>query len=438
VNQLSDENLVAGIQEDPIAQKLPERATYIPLRHADLRRRLCQAYHLTESEDAFFEQLCGRLQSIFHVEHLTVLLQLEEIYCHLDPDAELLDLEPPSAAELDWLSDNLIDRVSSLLYSAHYKRLSRLELERAIDIGWQWGVRLEVDFERFRSLEIFARGYRTVKLSRRRWQNFFRKETIELPEFQRLIMAFRTQPQKEKKGTFDETDEINPDCVYLKTFKNIPETDLEILLPGSKIRLTRLDKAKILLPTVSGTAITLYKLFRSVVVVSVAFTLSKIFGLIVLVGAGIGYIVKSVLGYFRTKTKYQFGLTRSLYLKNLDNNLGVIYRIVNEAEEQELCEAVLAYAVLWKHEPPTRSGFLSGQVDQIAERFLMETTGIDVDFEIHDGLGKLARLGLASVDSDGRWSVTPMDESLSSLDRNWRELLKRRTGIGATIEDRQD
>ena len=132
---------------------------------------------------------------------------------------------------------------------------------------------------------------------------------------------------------------MDADHVYLKTFKNIPETDLEILLPGSKVRLSMLDRGKILLPT----AMALFKMSRFFVLLGtislVGLAVAKfddILALLLVTGAIIGYFVKSVLSYFRTKQKYQFGLTKSLYLKNLGNNSGVLYRILNEAEEQEL------------------------------------------------------------------------------------------------------
>jgi hypothetical protein len=427
LNQPEIENLVAGIEDDPIAQSLPERANFIPLRHTDLRSRLAQVFAIKEGEHASFDELCNLLQAIFHVEHLSILLQLEEVYCHLDPDSELLDLDSTDSNRLNQLANALVDQLSQLLFSAHYKRLTREELEAAIEIGSQWGVRLDVDFEIFDQLEIFARGYRTITVDRRRWKNLFRLEKIELPEFQRLILVFRTKPsnENEKKKRVDRP--LDSNCVYLKTFKNIPETDLDILLPGSRVRLTRLDHAKILLPTVSGTFITLYKIFRGALVLTIAFRYSAIIGWIIFLGASIGYIGKSVLSYFRTKTKYQFGLTKSLYLKNLDNNLSVIYRILNEAEDQELCEAILAYAMLWKHDEIPSEGATSSELDQLSESFLTQASGVDVDFEIHDALGKLARLGLAQLDTHGRWTAVPANQALLSLNKNWRKLFKSKT-----------
>ena len=184
-----------------------------------------------------------------------------------------------SAEQRDRRVSRLMDEVSGLLYSAHYKKLSREEIQVAVSMGSQWNVKLEVDFELFDRLEIFARGYRVVEARRRRWQNFYREEVIELPEFQRLIMAFRLKSDQEMDESIDASK------VYLKTFKNIPETDLETLLPGSKIKLSMIDRGKIILPTISGAAITIFKLLRGAIVLALAFTLQTVLVWLVFLGA---------------------------------------------------------------------------------------------------------------------------------------------------------
>ena len=60
-----------------------------------------------------------------------------------------------------------------------------------------------------------------------------------------------------------------------------------------------------------------------------------------LVGGTIGYGIRSFYGYLNTKNKYQLSLTESLYYQNLDNNAGVFFRLLDEAEEQENCESML-------------------------------------------------------------------------------------------------
>lgn len=451
------DELVASIEEDPIAQSLESRATFIPLRHPDLVLDLIERFRIHGDESVFFSAMSARLQRIFHAEHLTQLLQLEEIYGRLDPDSQAVELEKLDDEVRNQLTEKLFDRVSGLLFSAHYKRLERKDIERAVDIGSQWGVRLQVNFDLYDRLEIFARGYHVVEVQRRRWQNFFRTETIELPEFERLIMAFRLKPEavaadpeeikcespakrsrrKELANKIsrllagNDENAMDADHVYLKTFKNIPETDLEILLPGSKVRLSMLDRGKILLPT----AMALYKVSRLVVVlmaVLVAATYDNVLALLILFGAIIGYGFKSVLSYFRTKQKYQFGLTKSLYLKNLGNNSGVLYRILNEAEEQELLETILGYTILWQEQKKAESsgktfeGMTGTEMDNEVEAYLSDLTKMDIDFEIFDSLGKLARLGLANVDAKGRWTAIPIEQAEQCLDDSWSRLFKVR------------
>ncbi len=412
--------VVQRIQEDPIAQRLEQRHTFIPVRCCDLNAKLMETLKLDDAQKEAFNLLTRRLQAIFHAEHLSALLRLENLYGPLDPDDDAVEITHLSQTQRDHHVDQLLDEFSGLLYSAHYKRLTREEIERAVQMGSQWSAKLEVNFELYDRLEIFARGYRVVEVSRRRWQNLYRTEVIELPELQRLIMAFRIKPDEKNSSGFD------PDKVYLKTFKNIPETDLEMLLPGAKIKLSMVDRGKIILPTLSGMAITIYKLIRGLIVLTLAVTVSAILAWIVFIGAVGGYIVKSVLGYFRTKSKFEFGLTRSLYLKNLDNNSSVLFRILHEAEEQELMEATLCYMILWDYcrGEGCQSGLTENEIDIIVEAYLFEQTKIDVDFEIHDALGKLARLGLTDVDAQGRWKPIPLNKSVQSLNENWEKIFR--------------
>lgn len=432
--------LIRRTEGDPIVNGLPERATFIPLRQKDLQAVLIKKFQIADGELGEYKELCSRLQAIFHVEHLSSLICLEEIYDTLDPDSNIVDLKTVSDEKREALTNALLSQLEELLTSAHYKRLSREELERAIEVGCQWGVQLDVNFNIFNRLEIFARGYRSVQLTRRRWQNLFRLETIELPEFQRLIMAFRMSPDlnagKKDKLTKNHKS-LDENFVYLKAFKNIPENDLEILLPGSKVRLTKLDRAKILLPTLSGMAFTIWKVARGVLVLSLAFHFANILGWVILIGAIGGYVIKSILSYLNTKNKYQFGLTESLYIKNLDNNSGVIYRVLNEAEEQELCEAILAYTFLWKCTVPDQ-GMTEDKLDPLVEEFIEEITGMDIDFEVQDALRKLERLGLAAKNKRQGWTASPSHLATGRLNKNWNELFESRLAKTASFESPLD
>jgi hypothetical protein len=117
----------------------------------------------------------------------------------------------------------------------------------------------------------------------------------------------------------------------------------------------------------------------------------------------------------RTREKHQLCLTRHLYFQNLDNNAGVIYHLLAEAEEQEFREVALSWWLLWR-------GGLAGaspkQIDAAAEAWLKARCGIEADFEISDALAKLQRFQIAH-ESGNRWRATRIEEALETLDRAW-------------------
>jgi hypothetical protein len=162
--------------------------------------------------------------------------------------------------------------------------------------------------------------------------------------------------------------------------------------------------------------VTGYKIFQGALVVAVAGAYGVLAFVGLLVGT-FGYALKSFLGYLRTQQKYQLNLTRSLYYQNLDNNAGVLFRLVDEAEEQECREIMLAYFVLWQR--AGEQGWPADRLDRQIERLLFEAAQLDVDFEIGDALEKLVRLGLAERFEGEKVRAVPMREALTRLNRSW-------------------
>jgi hypothetical protein len=234
-----------------------------------------------------------------------------------------------------------------------------------------------------------------------------------VPVYQRLVVIFRLHSYRTIDGHLD------GQTVHIKIFKNIPKVDLEMLLPGSRVKMTLVDQSKILLPTVSGVAMTGWKLFQGAVVVAVT-GMYGLFTYLALIAATLGYGVKSFFGYLRTQQKYQLSLTRNLYYQNLDNNAGVLFRLLDEAEEQECREAILAYFFLWRR--AGQSGWSSDRLDGEIEAFLTRETNVSIDFEVGDALDKLKRLGLVEIDDNGLLRAVSIERALELLDRAWDNL----------------
>lgn len=397
-----------------------ERDFYIPLRHGELIRRLADDLALSGGDRERFDLLCQKLVALFHVEHLAALIEVEDLYAPLDPDGEVIDLTPDAPDEVEQNVEAILDRFGSLLQAAHYEQLSQRVLEEAIEIGGAWNVRLDVDFSVFDRLLVFARGYRRFKLTRRPWYRLFREESLEIPEFQRLVMVFRLKPHKRIDPT------LRTDVLYLKVFKNIPESELEVLLPGSRVRFSLLDQGKILLPTLSGAALIAYKIVKGALALTFL-TFVAIWQWVVMLLILGGYLIRSFISYLGTRNKYQLGLTRNLYLKNLDNNSGVIYRIFSEAEEQELGETLLAYAMLLRQAAQTPTS--EQELTELCESFLLRVVRRELRFDLHDALGKLIRLGLVESAGPDSWRAVSLERAPQELERNWDQLFTRGRGL---------
>lgn len=381
------------------------REKFIPIRSAELAARLEEELEAAQREP--FRHLCGRLASVFHHEFFDKLRELKNDYAPFDPDADTLADRPLSAAEQQRRVADLFDKFAWLLGRANFTRLTSDDIRQALAATSDWGVRLKVDLSVFDRLEVFARGDVLGRRVRRRWRNVYRRETVELPIYQRLVVIFRLRPMP------DANARSGKQAVHIKSFKNIPKVDLEMLLPGSKVTMTLFDQGKIFVPTISGVAMTGWKLFQGAMVAAV----TGIYGLLTylgLIAATLGYGIKSFFGYLRTQQKYQLNLTRSLYYQNLDNNAGVLFRLLDEAEEQECREAVLAYFFLWRRSGA--QGWPRQQLDAEIEAYILREAGVSVDFEVGDALAKLVRLGLVENAPEGRLRAVTIERALPLLD----------------------
>ncbi len=386
------------------------RGHAIPLRSAELIRRLADDPQAAPADRDQFARFSRLLAATLHYEYHAWIEQLEELYAPFDPDTATTPLRTCTEEERGRLVPDLFGKLAALLERANYQRLSQAEIEQAVGAASDWGVRLQVNFDVFERLEVYARGHVLERRTRRRWQHWYRPEFIHVPLYQRLVVIFRLRAHRELRGKVD----VKP--VYIKLFKNIPRQDVDMLLPATRFRLTLVDRGKILLPTLSGIVIAVYKIIQGALFVAVA-GLYGVLAVLGLVGGTVGYGIKSFLGYLRTKERYQLSLTRSLYFQNLDNNAGVFYRLLDEAEEQETLEAVLAYALLSRR--GGSEGWTRRRLDREVEAYLQELLGAAVDFEVEDALAKLARLGCVTKDAAGHWHAEPLSAAISRLDQSW-------------------
>jgi hypothetical protein len=130
--------------------------------------------------------------------------------------------------------------------------------------------------------------------------------------------------------------------------------------------------------------------------------------------AVVAFVMRQRLKYEAQTLRYQKQLADTVYFRNLANNAGVLDLLVGAGEEQDVKEAILAYGLLRR----AQRALARGEIDNFAEAFLRERFGLEVDFEIHDALEKLERLGLVSCEGDAYTAIAPND-ALVRLDEAW-------------------
>jgi hypothetical protein len=189
-------------------------------------------------------------------------------------------------------------------------------------------------------------------------------------------------------------------------FKDIPRQDLEMVLPGTSLQMPWHQQLKLGGSLIGTFGWGIYSLFTKLTLAITAllttattFAISAAeFALFTPLGILLGYGYKQWHGYQITKQQYAKMLVESLYYQNLDNNSGVLTRLLDEAEEQECRETILAYYYLWKYAPP--EGWDGKQLDEYIELELQGKLKIKVDFEVGDALEKLEKLHLVGKVGD--------------------------------------
>ena len=390
---------------DPSISRIA-REQFIPIRRARLVQLLAEDDSLTTEDRLQFVQWCDRLTSVVHHKYHVRLEAIKDDYDSFNPDAATSGEVERTPQERTEAATRLFANLRSLLENANYQRLSHDQIEAAAGVASDWGVNLNVEFDVFEHLEVFSRGDVISTREKRHWRNVYRREQVDVPVYQRLVVLFQLREHKRLDGTID------TNAIYLKLFKNIPKQDIDMLMPGANFQMSWVDHGKVIVPTMSGFVLAVAKGFTA----AIAALFTGFWGVLAFlgfVGGTAGYGVKSFLGYLRTKDKYQLNLTRSLYYQNLDNNAGVMFRILDEAEEQECREVILAYALLRRRAGP--DGWTATEIDEAAERFLQNALGFAVDFEVQDALCNLAQLGCATVDARDRWRAVSLNAACVAL-----------------------
>jgi len=285
-----------------------------------------------------------------------------------------------------------------------------------------------------RRIRYFARGSRPEQRELKSWLGL-RTRRLEAPILNDVIVlvGFKADEEIERadrKAFASMRRGVRPGAALVKHFRNVANAELVTLHPGARPSMLKRDQVFLAAPAIATGVPVLLNLWPAVTVIFAVLAayfgtqgvieenelkraLAAVSGLVA-VGA---FVMRQRLKYEAQTLRYQKQLAETVYFRNLANNAGVLDLLVGAGEDQDAKEAMLAYAVLRRENRP----LAKAEVDNFAEAILRERFGLDVNFEIHDAMDKLERLGLVSAEGEG-YAAIAADEALHRLDAAWDNL----------------
>lgn len=401
---------------------------FIPFTRSDLVEMCLDREDLDTNDQIQFRGVCKMLRSILHFEFDDKLESLKNAYTPVNPNTSTRTYKQLSEDELNQGLKRFVTDITEVLNDANYERIEKEELERALEKESLFLIRLQIDFDDFDQYLLFRRGISLRRERIRPWYAFKSKE-IEFESYDRVVMYihFKDQEYFEQKNRKDIL--FKPGSAMLKMFQNVPVHDVEMLFPNTRVRMRTTDKLLIGVPaTIGGLVMVVTKLGASLALVVsfiifwIGFTNDEPKQLdqkqLLALGGGLAalgaYLFRQWGKFKNRRIKFLKTLTESLYFRNLDNNMGVIFRLINNAEEEECKEALLAYYFLLINP----DGLTQSELDEQIESWFRENFECDINFEIDDALNKLKRLKLV-IDQDGVLRGIDAEDAMKTLDFIW-------------------
>jgi hypothetical protein len=407
------------VTRDALVDRLAAGSAWLPGQAAEVRR--------------FFRYLDYWRQQ----QYKSRLVDLDQAYEPFSPDSDLLMTRKFTPEERRNMQARVVEHMEYFLTRANYERIDPSDVEIVITRESHYGLDLTVDFTAFEECLIYYRGASTKRDARRNYRKFLRKEEFEVPIFQRLFLLFKMKPFETRVRELMETKRLSrkeaekivrrlrsslpasvtDDFIYMKLFKNIPRTDIEMVFPNTQVRFRMFDKLK--LGVTAGGGLGMGAVGAAGKLALFATNPVAAAGAVV----GLGTVAfRQAMNFVNQKQRYLVVMAQNLYFHSLADNRGVIIKLADRAAEEDVKEEMLLYTILSK-EPGTRADL--PLIDKAIENWLQKAFGVHVDFDLEDALDRLIADGLVTEEADGRLRALAPNEGCMHLDRMWDEFLDR-------------
>lgn len=398
------------------------RENYIPLNKEFLLEQQIATFCEDPKKVDDFKKLFDIIEHYYHYEAFNLNRNLKQNYALFDPD-----LSPKEREGFIGKSDFSVFKeiLLRVLELGNYSRIDKETLDKAFKDSDLIGLNLSIDFNAFKDYELYVRGHHKAKETVTKY--IFWKKEIEIEYYDRVMIYLNYNDAdflNEKKVKLGKMP-IDPGSIVLKIFKRVPKNDLETIFPNAIPKMSTTDKLLLWVPGIFGgvsllsttvipALIKMYGAYKSGEAIDLLNSKASLNQGLIALGVLSAYLFRQYSNFVNKKIKYSKMLSDSLYFKNLGNNSGAFYSLLNSSEEEVFKETILAYSFLNRSENPLTADELDSQI----ESWFKTKLNTDLDFDVNDALLKLKSIGLG-IETNGKWKVIPLDKALIKIDELW-------------------
>jgi Protein of unknown function (DUF3754) len=410
----------------------PKREKFLPVTRTALMDRLTVASAWPNGDAVQARRFLRYLDYWRRHSYTMRLLALEQSYEPFSPDSDLLHTREYTAEERVVLRKRLVEEISELLEQGNFTHVEPGEVHVILTKDSHYGLDLQVDLDAFEEVLIYYRGATTITERRRDvFKAYIGWKEVQIPVFQRLFLLFKLKPFDErvrelmKERNIDRKEAersvrhmrgllpatVSSNYVYLKLFKNMPRSDVEMIFPNTRVKFRLFDKIKFGVTASSGLGMGAFGAASKFALL----TTSPITFVGAVLGLG-GVAARQASNFIAQRNRYMVVMAQNLYFHAMADNRGVMTLLADRASDEDVKEEMLLYCALAKERANIKD---LSNIDRAIEHYLLKTFNKDVDFDVEDALRRLKADGIVTELPDGTLQTLPPDEAAARIDKLW-------------------
>lgn len=425
----------ASIAIDPhAAGATPAREKFLPLTRAALLDRLTRPENWPAGEAQNVRRFMRYLDYWRRHSYTARLIELEQAYEPFAPDSDLKTTRSYSESDRAAMQQRVVSGMSALLEQGNFTRVKADDIHLILTEDSHYGLDLHVDLHAFEEALIYYRGATTRIEERRNPRRLWlTHKKVEVPVFQRLFLLFKLKPfdirvseVMEQQGISKRKAEklvrkarallpksVTNDRIYMKLFKDMPRTDVEMIFPNTRVKFRRWDKIRFGVSASGGVGMGVFGTISKIALMSNPATM---LGTLAAFG---GVLARQVSSFVAQRNRYMVVMAQNLYFHSMADNRGVMTLLASRAAEEDMKEEILLYCALAQGPVPADD---IERIDRTIEAYLKDTFGLDIDFDVRDALSRLRADGIVT-EVDGMLTTLSPVQAAAHVDELWDRCL---------------